>query len=139
LPDGNEIRNSGGYELVGVTNNHAEITAAINGLKRIYEIATSEDFQDEFSSVLVISDSKYVINQGEKNWRRNKNLELLENFDHWVDHCGFPVNFMWVRGHAGVEENEQVDELAGLEVQMIKAEHIAIEYTNTKEMKHENG
>jgi len=76
------------------------------------------------SSAILYSDSKYVvdsINKGwAKNWKSNgwvksdkkpainpdlweKLLELYEKHD---------VTFEWVKGHAGIEENERCDELA---------------------------
>jgi len=124
--------------MEGVTNNHSEITAVIKGLTMMFQLlldrrASQGKLTDDpggfepalecdVSWILVITDSQYVLNQGERNWKRNKNHALLEKYDNWVAHTGVPVSFKWVRGHAGVEENEIVDKLAGLEVKAIQAE-----------------
>jgi ribonuclease HI len=75
-------------------------------------------------SVLVHSDSQYVVNGITKGWAakwrsqgwmRNKN-DAAENYDLWqqlLDACApLNANFVWVKGHAGNEENERCDELA---------------------------
>lgn len=112
LPNGEEVRDSGGYLLEGVTNNHSEITAVIKGLERAW------DFWME-AGVVVISDSQYVINQAERNWKRKKNKVLLAELDEVVERTG--AKFKWVRGHNGIKENEVVDKLAGLEVKRLQA------------------
>lgn len=96
------------------TNNIAELTAAIKGLEQ-----TEED-----STVLVISDSQYVVNAfnlkwidtwRKKGWNRPKGI--LKNKELWQELYSLTtkreVVFSWVKGHDGVEFNERADELAG--------------------------
>lgn len=103
---------SGGFKHT--TNNRMELMACIMALK---------DIEPDLS-VVVHSDSQYVVNgitKGwadtwrSKGWMRNKN-EPAENYDLWeqlLDACEpLKVRFVWVKGHAGHEENERCDELA---------------------------
>lgn len=104
---------SGGFRLT--TNNRMELTAVIEGLAQLKQRCR----------VTVYSDSKYVVDGIEKGWarrwrgngwRRNKQGDLAINIDLWerllklVEH--HEVRFEWVKGHAGIPENERCDELA---------------------------
>jgi ribonuclease HI len=103
---------SGGFRLT--TNNRMELTACVEGLKALQ---TS-------SSVIVCSDSKYVVDAVSKSWARKwrKNgwmrtkTDAAENYDLWeqlLDLCDrHRVEFVWVKGHAGNPENEYCDRLA---------------------------
>jgi len=101
-----------GYRLT--TNNRMELMACIVALEALKTA----------SYVVLHSDSRYVVNGMSKgwasrwranNWMRNKQ-EAAENSDLWaklLDLCDFHrVEFVWVRGHAGHEENERCDALA---------------------------
>ena len=103
---------SGGYKLT--TNNRMEMMAAIAALK---SLATK-------SKVVLHSDSKYIVdavNQGwakrwqANGWKRNKK-EKAKNPDLWqelLDLCQkHEIDFVWVKGHAGIPENERCDRLA---------------------------
>ena len=103
---------SGGYKLT--TNNRMEMMGAIAALKSL----------KAKSSVKLHSDSKYIVDaikQGwakrwqANGWRRNKK-EMAKNPDLWqelLDLCQkHEVEFVWVKGHAGIPENERCDRLA---------------------------
>lgn len=75
--------------------------------------------------LLIESDSQYAINCSTKwvrGWKRNgwvnsqkkpvKNRELIEAIDNEISSRPGPVRFRWVKGHAGNEGNELVDDLA---------------------------
>jgi len=106
------IELSGGFRHT--TNNRMELTACIEGLKHL----------ETRSSVVVFSDSRYVVNGIEKGWAkrwRSKGWmrtpdDPAENADLWqqlLDLCDtHDVKFSWVRGHAGNPENERCDKLA---------------------------
>ena len=96
------------------TNNRMEISAAIVGLEAL----------KERSQVILYSDSGYLVNAVEQGWarkwrangwKRNKKDKAL-NPDLWarlLDLCeSHEVEFRWVKGHAGVPENERCDQLA---------------------------
>jgi ribonuclease HI len=103
---------SGGYHLT--TNSRMELTACIVGLQQL----------KSRRSVLLLSDSRYVINgitRGwarcwwAKGWMRDKESPA-QNPDLWeklLDLCNrHEVQFIWVKGHAGDRENERCDRLA---------------------------
>ncbi len=103
---------SGGYALT--TNNRMELMACIKALEALKYPC----------KVTVTSDSKYVVDGISKgwavkwkknNWKRN-NKSNAENIDLWErllklleKHI---VNFVWVKGHDGHDENERCDKIA---------------------------
>ena len=99
---------SQGYRLT--TNNRMELLAVIIGLESI-----NKDHQ----TITVTSDSKYVIDSVEKGWVFNwekKGFIKKKNPDLWkrflIVYRKHNVNFKWIRGHSGHEENERCDQLA---------------------------
>lgn len=103
---------SGGYKLT--TNNRMEMMAAIAALKSL----------EPNSKVKLHSDSKYIVDAVVKgwakkwqnnSWRRNSK-EMAKNPDLWqelLDLCQLhDVEFKWVKGHAGIPENERCDAIA---------------------------
>lgn len=95
------------------TNNRMEITAAIEGLKRLKEPC----------SVEIITDSEYLKNGITKwiqGWKRNgwmsrekqpvKNQDLWKALDELVN--AHKVQWKWTKGHASHEDNNRCDELA---------------------------
>lgn len=92
------------------TNNRMELLAVIRGLE-----ALKKDGQD----VTVYSDSKYVVEAVEKGWIWNwqkKGFKKKANVDLWQAFIPLfnkhNIKFKWVKGHAGIPENERCDELA---------------------------
>lgn len=103
---------SGGFRLT--TNNRMEIFAAIVGLESLKSRCC----------VKLYSDSQYLVNammQGwaerwrANGWKRNKKERAI-NPDLWermLDVCEkHDVEFIWVKGHAGIKENERCDRLS---------------------------
>ena len=103
---------SAGFRLT--TNNRMEMMGAIAGLEAL-------NFK---CAVTLYSDSKYVVDAVTKGWaqrwrangwKRNKKDKAI-NPDLWgrlLDLCDrHEVTFKWVKGHAGIAENERCDELA---------------------------
>ncbi len=108
----NRIELSEGFRLT--TNNRMELISCIAALGALKTPST----------VVLHSDSSYVVNGIRKgwarkwranNWMRTKS-EAAENSDLWerlLELCDrHRVEFVWVRGHAGQPENERCDELA---------------------------
>jgi ribonuclease HI len=99
---------SGGFRHT--TNNRMELLAVIVGL---------EALKNENSNVTVYSDSKYVVDAVEKRWVfswQKKGFKNKKNPDLWLRfleiYAKHNVNFIWVKGHANIPENERCDALA---------------------------
>ena len=95
------------------TNNKMELTAVIKGFENL----------NNASRVLVKTDSTYVINGITKwlpNWRAkgwiNSAKKPVANKDLWQQLesliSNHKVDWLWVKGHSGDDENERADELA---------------------------
>lgn len=103
---------SGGFR--GTTNNRMELRACIEGLKAL----------KRRSSVVIFSDSKYVVNGMTKGWAERwqaqgwklNDDQDVKNVDLWqqlVELCQqHDVEFRWVRSHTGNPDNERCDQLA---------------------------
>lgn len=99
---------SEGFRLT--TNNRMELMAVIAGLEAL---KTNE------YPVTIYSDSKYVVDAINKGWLANwvkKGFKGKKNIDLWQRFLPlqkrFKLHFKWVKGHAGIPENERCDELA---------------------------
>jgi len=113
-----KVLNGGDAET---TNNRMELMAAImalNELKRSCEVHLH-------------TDSQYVrggITQWLHNWKKNgwrtANRKPVKNADLWEQldeaRTRHNVTWHWVKGHAGVPENEKADELARLGMEPFK-------------------
>ncbi len=82
------------------TNNRMELMAAIEGL-RATELG---------ASVVLRSDSQYVVKSMTLHYKRNKNHDLWELLD--AETLAREVRFEWVRGHGDDPINNRADELA---------------------------
>lgn len=98
---------SGGFRLT--TNNRMELTAVIEALKALKEPCR----------VKLYSDSEYVVNAMTKGWIQKwikKGWKKVKNPDLWQQLVGLvakhQVEFIWVKGHAGIPGNERCDQLA---------------------------
>lgn len=92
------------------TNNRMELLAVIMALRHI---------KNKQLSILVHTDSKYVCDAIAKRWLQGwvrKNWKNVKNTDLWKEYIQvsqeFDVKFKWVKGHAGIVENERCDFLA---------------------------
>ena len=92
------------------TNNRMELLAVIVGLEKLKNPKTK---------VLVVSDSKYVVDAVEKRWVfqwEKINFKAKKNPDLWkrflVVFRKHQVDFKWIKGHNNHPQNERCDELA---------------------------
>jgi ribonuclease HI len=99
---------SGGFRRT--TNNRMELLAVIKGLR---ELKSTE------VQVVVVSDSKYVVDAVNKGWLEywiKKGFKDKKNPDLWRDMIPLlrkykPI-FQWVKGHNNHPQNERCDALA---------------------------
>jgi len=116
---GNEViaKDKGGEKET--TNNRMELTAVIMALRAL-EIMKSKPEAGIPRQALVVTDSQYVqkgITEWIKTWKRNSwrtsDKSPVKNKDLWVELDSlageFPLQWEWVRGHAGNEFNEICD------------------------------
>ena len=96
---------SEGYRLT--TNNRMELLAVIRGL---------ETLKRDDLSVKIYTDSRYVSDAVNKGWvfsweakrfKKKKNVDLWQQF--LVLYRKYKVQFIWVKGHASIPENERCD------------------------------
>ena len=99
---------SQGFKLT--TNNRMELLAVIIGL---------ESLKKEGETVIIYSDSKYVVDAVEKKWVfgwEKKNFNKKKNPDLWIRFLKIyrkhNVTFKWVKGHSNNLENDRCDLLA---------------------------
>ncbi|MGA9637144.1 ribonuclease HI [Flavobacterium sp.] len=92
------------------TNNRMELLAVIVGLEKLKTPSTK---------VLVVSDSKYVIDSVVKKWVfgwEKKGFVGKKNPDLWkrflISYRKHQVDFKWVKGHNNHPQNERCDQLA---------------------------
>ena len=92
------------------TNNRMELLAVIVGLEKLKNLNMK---------VLVISDSKYVVDSVLKKWVfgwEKKGFAGKKNPDLWkrflVIYRKHHVDFKWIKGHNNHPQNERCDELA---------------------------
>ena len=92
------------------TNNRMELLAVVVGLEKL---------KNPNTSVLVTSDSKYVVDAVEKRWVfqwEKKGFAGKKNPDLWMRflkiYRNHKVDFQWIKGHNNHPQNERCDQLA---------------------------
>lgn len=102
------------------TNNRMELMAVLFALHTLIE---SGDIQSG-SKIVITSDSQYVTKafhlKWTEKWKRN-DYSTIQNPDLWKLVCektdkltemGVSLDFVWIKGHAGHQQNERCDRLA---------------------------
>ncbi len=97
-----------GFRLT--TNNRMELLAVIVGLEKL---------KNPNTKVLVVSDSKYVVDAVNQKWIlgwEKKNFKGVKNPDLWIRflkvYRKHQVEFKWIKGHNNHPQNERCDQLA---------------------------
>ncbi len=100
------------------TNNRMELLAVIVGLEKLKKKGTK---------VLVVSDSKYVVDSVEKKWVfgwEKTGFKGKKNPDLWMRflkvYRQHQVDFKWIKGHNSHPQNERCDQLAVMASQLSK-------------------
>ncbi len=111
--DGSFEKEASGFEKA-TTNNRMELRAVIEALQ------ACKQYQVE--SIVINTDSQYVkngITSWIKKWKvngwRTANKSPVKNKEYWVAldalNESLPVQYNWVKGHAGILDNERCDQL----------------------------
>ena len=94
------------------TNNRMELTAAIRALKALKKPSQIEFFTD--SQYLRLGITEWIPNWRARNWRRKggklANVDLWQALDQVIE--THTINWHWVQGHSGDQNNQRVDYLA---------------------------
>lgn len=88
------------------TNNQMELGAVIIALRLI---------KSSYDSVIIYTDSQYVIGCATLGWKRKKNVKLWQEFDIQMERVSAlcpKIQYVHVKGHNGDEWNEYCDNLA---------------------------
>lgn len=130
LVDGDRRRERSGGEA-HTTNNRMELTAVIEALETILDDDSLRKDGKGLRPVAVYTDSQYVkngISSWIHNWVRNgwmtsgkkpvKNREYWQRLKDLAD--SLPVQWHWVRGHAGDELNEACDAMVQKEIRRLQ-------------------
>jgi ribonuclease HI len=124
-PDGQQRAISGGEP--DTTNNRMELTAACIALETLTEP----------HQVMLYTDSEYVKKgitqwiQGwvRKNWKDVKNPDLWQRLHNATQR--HDIDWRWVRGHAGNQHNERVDQLATAAREKVMRTRAVVQPTTT--------
>ncbi len=105
------------------TNNRMELSAAIEALNALKEECEVDLYTD--SQYVKGGMTGWIFGWKKNGWKTSakkpvKNVELWQMLDEAVSR--HKINWHWVKGHAGHEENERADELArsGMEPYKLK-------------------
>ena len=110
LPNKIEYHISGNEKFT--TNNRMELKSVIEALTFL-----CGDHHDQ--NIKIYSDSQLTINCAKRIWKRNKNIDLWDQYDKISRK--FPnIEYEWVRGHNGNVYNEIADSLAHNEAAKIR-------------------
>ena len=103
------IDSSSGFDK-NTTNNRMELTAVIKSFQ--------SDYIKSNSVVTIRSDSQLIINTMNKNWKKKENTDLWNDLDEYKKSKNLHCEWEWVKAHAGIEGNENVDQKANQEAKM---------------------
>jgi ribonuclease HI len=98
---------------VQTTNNRMELTAAIEALAALKRRCKVNLYTD--SKYVMTGITEWIHNWKDRGWRTAdkkpvKNVDLWQALDTQI--ARHDIEWHWVKGHAGVPENERADELA---------------------------
>jgi ribonuclease HI len=113
---GEHVKELSGYDPE-TTNNRMEMLGAIRGLEALKQTCQVRVTTD--SQYLVKGMTEWIEGWQRKGWKNSKREEVA-NRDLWERllelAATHQIEWLWVKGHAGHEENERCDELARLEI-----------------------
>lgn len=105
ITDWEDILGAGSDGAIAGTNNAAELSGAIAGLKFVYDKNLHHG-----NVVELVSDSTYTLGLANGEFEPTKNLELAAEVRKYTILTG--ARTKWIRGHSGDAFNDKADELA---------------------------
>lgn len=104
------------------TNNQMELMAVIKGLEALTKPCAVELYTD--SKYVLDGYTKWLSGWKSRNWKKSDkkpvlNKELWQQLDANAE--SHQIDWHWVKGHSGHDENERVDQLARLEAEKMKS------------------
>jgi ribonuclease HI len=116
---GTEKMFSGGQ--LATTNNQMELLAVIQGLKALTKPCEIDLYTD--SKYVLEGYTKWLEGWKSRGWKKSNKKPVL-NKELWImldkQAESHKINWHWIKGHSGHDENERVDQLARLEAEKIK-------------------
>jgi len=105
ITDWEDILGAGSAGASAGTNNAAELSGAIEGLRFVYDHKLHEG-----NMVEIVSDSTYALGLASGEFDAQKNIELAAEIRRLTILTG--ARTRWIRGHSGDAFNDKVDQLA---------------------------
>lgn len=106
--------------IPNTTNNKCELLAVIYALRAVSK---------HTESLIIYSDSQYVIGCATKGWQRKKNVNLWKAFDTVYERAKTlcdSIEFVWVKGHTGKDDNfSKMNDLA--DKLAVEASHVILD------------
>jgi ribonuclease HI len=103
------------------TNNQMELMAVIRGLQALSKSCQVDIFTD--SKYVLDGFTKWMTAWKARGWKKADKKPVL-NKELWIEldqaASMHELNWTWVKGHSGHDENERVDDQARLEAETIK-------------------
>jgi len=103
------------------TNNQMELMAVIQGLNALTKPCDIELYTD--SKYVLDGYTKWMDGWKKRGWKKSDKKPVL-NKELWValdeSAQSHTIDWHWVKGHSGHDENERVDQLARLEAEKIQ-------------------
>jgi len=108
---------TGGYGTILIYNEHKKelhgrVENTTNNRMELLGIIKGFECLKEKCMVTVVTDSKYVVDTINNNWKIKKNKDLWEQLNKLL--LQHETEFKWIKGHNGNPENERCDYLARL-------------------------
>ena len=104
------------------TNNKMEMSAVIGCLEELLEARRNQQSSEDFTSISLFTDSKYVKDGIEswmpgwkkRGWKKSdgkvpENIDLWQKIDTLLIQLSVPLKIHWIKGHSGHPQNEHCD------------------------------
>ncbi len=116
LKSGEKVKEISGC-VANTTNNRMELTAVIKGLEALKMPCDVTVFTD--SNYIVMGMTEWIHSWVKNKWK-NSQKQTVHNRDLWEKLLELSrihnIKWIWVKGHAGHDENERCDKLAKLAI-----------------------